>query len=278
MIVGNIVGGGGDVLNLTGGNLALSTTSKVSGLGSFTQSAGGMLTLQVTPSTAAGTFPTIHAVTISLGGTLQVLPQGVLANYINGVTYKDVFVSATPITGSFASITTSIPLLSASVTADTADAFNVVLGLNRGVLAASAQDLTQSLRLGLTSSQALIDTVQDRLVIGADYDGGLAVGATTLNEKAPMPDRGGVWARGYGVLGNAPASGTTASYQTNGLGVIAGADWLLTPDWLVGVAITPIPPSISPTLPTPMSAPIRARSTPAGAAGRGMRPVSRVSA
>ncbi len=236
MIVGNIFGGGGDVLNLTGGNLALSTTSKVSGLGSFTQTAGGTLTLQVTPSTAAGTFPTIHAGTISLGGTLQVLPQGVLANYINGVAYKDVFVSTTPITGSFATITTSIPLLAASVTPDTADAFNVVLGLNRPELAASAQDLTQSLRFGLTGSQALIDTVQDRLVIGADYDGGLGLGATALNEKAPLPERGGVWARGYGVLGNAPSSGAAASYQTNGLGVIAGADWLLTPNWLLGVA------------------------------------------
>jgi outer membrane autotransporter protein len=236
MIVGNVFGNGGDVLNLTGGNLVLSTASKVSGLGRFTQSAGGTLTLQVTPSTAAGSFPTIHAGTISLGGTLQVLPQGVLGNYINGVTYKDVFVSATPITGSFGSITTSIPLLTASVTPDTPDAFNVVLGLDRATLAASAQDLTQSLRLGLGSSRALIDTVQDRLVIGADYDGGLALGATTPNGEIQKPERGGVWARGYGAIGNAPASGAASSYQTNGLGVIAGADWLLTPDWLVGVA------------------------------------------
>ena len=107
LMAGNVLGGGGDSFNLTGGTLALTATNRVNGLASFTQSAAGTLALQVTPSTAPSTYPTIHAGTIALGGTLQVLPTGVLANYVNGVTFKDVFSASTPITGSFASITFS---------------------------------------------------------------------------------------------------------------------------------------------------------------------------
>ena len=239
LIAGNVLGGGGDMLNLTGGTLALSATNRVNGLASFTQGPGGTLALQVTPSTAAGTFPTIHAGTITLGGALQVLPQGVLANYVNGVTFKDVFVASTPITGSFASITTSIPLLTASVTPDTADAFNIVLGLDRQALAASAQDLTQNLRFELDASRILIGTVQDRLVIGADYDGGVNLGdGGALPPGGPLekPERGRFWARGYGGLADASASGATPSYRANTVGVIAGADWKLAPNLIVGVA------------------------------------------
>ncbi|MBV9592080.1 MAG: autotransporter outer membrane beta-barrel domain-containing protein, partial [Hyphomicrobiales bacterium] len=204
----------------------------------FTQGPGGTLALQVTPSTAPGTFPTIHAGTIALGGALRVLPTGILANYVNGVTFKDVFSANTPITGSFASITTSIPLLTASVTPDTPDAFNVVLGLDRQALAASAQDLTQSLHFGIDASRTLIGTVQDRLVIGEDYDGGIALGdqSAVANGQLQKPERGGVWGRAYGVVGNASASGAAPSYQTNGAGFIAGADWKATPNWLIGVA------------------------------------------
>jgi uncharacterized protein with beta-barrel porin domain len=235
VIAGNVLGGGGDVLDLTGGTLALSATNRVNGLSSFTQGPGGTLALRLSPSTVPGTFPTIHANAITLGGTLQLLPQGVLANYANGVTFKDVFVANTPITGSFASITTSIPLLAASVTPDTADAFNIVLGLDRQALAASAQDLTQSLRFGLDASRALIGTVQDRLVLGADYDGGLNLGAAPPVDVLQNPERGGVWARGYGVVGNASA-GASPSYRTNAAGFIAGADFMMAQNWRIGVA------------------------------------------
>jgi uncharacterized protein with beta-barrel porin domain len=235
LMAGNILGSGGDSLGLNGGVLALSATNRVTGLASFTQGPGGTLALQVTPSTAPGTFPTIHAGTISLGGALQVLPQGVLANYINGVTFKDVFSASTPITGRFASITTSIPLLTASVTPDTPDAFNLVLGLDRQALAGNAQDLTQSLRFGLDASRALIGTVQDRLVLGADYDGGLNLGAAPGVGVLQNPERGGVWARGYGVVGNASA-GASPSYRTNAAGFIAGADFMLSENWRIGVA------------------------------------------
>ncbi|MBV8450032.1 MAG: autotransporter domain-containing protein [Hyphomicrobiales bacterium] len=238
LTAGNVLGGGGDVLNLTGGTLALSATNRVAGLASFTQGPGGTLALQVTPSTAPGTFPTIHAGTIALGGTLQVLPSGVLANYVNGVTFRDVFSASTPITGSFASITTSIPLLTASVTPDTADAFNLVLGLDRQALAASAQDLTQSLRFGLDAQRTLIGSVQDRLVIGEDYDGGVALGdgSPLANGQLQKPDRGNVWARAYGVVGNASASEGAPSYSTNAAGFIVGADWKAAPNFLIGVA------------------------------------------
>jgi len=238
LTAGNVLGGGGDVLNLTGGTLALSATNRVAGLASFTQGAGGTLALQVTPSTAPGTFPTIHAGTIALGGTLQVLPSGVLANYVNGVTFRDVFSASAPITGSFASITTQIPLLTASVTPDTADAFNLVLGLDRQALAASAQDLTQSLRFGLDAQRTLIGSVQDRLVIGEDYDGGGALGdgSPLANGQLQKPERGNVWARAYGVVGNASASEGAPSYSTNAAGFIVGADWKAAPNFLIGVA------------------------------------------
>ena len=55
--------------------------------------------------------PSINAGTISLKGTLNVALLGYLTGFGASKTYKDVFVSDSPISGSFASVTTTVAAL-----------------------------------------------------------------------------------------------------------------------------------------------------------------------
>ena len=63
------------VLN-NGGVLTLPPTGRISGDGTFTQTASGTTALQFTNNTAAGAFPTIAANAITLSGKLQVVLTG----------------------------------------------------------------------------------------------------------------------------------------------------------------------------------------------------------
>ncbi|MBV9521549.1 MAG: autotransporter outer membrane beta-barrel domain-containing protein [Alphaproteobacteria bacterium] len=245
-LIGSILGSGngkGDALSFTGGSIVLAPGQKIAGFGSVAQS-GGTLLLQVNESAA----PSVSAGALRLGGALQIAPQG---GVIAGGVYRDVFTAATPIAGSFAAVTAT-PFLTASLApeAATANALDLAVGLSRAGADASAQDLTQSLRFGLETNAVLTQTVQHRLLSGSAYDGGgiataalaggalqIAGGAGVLSDGgAGAAARGGAWARGYGVLGNADASGAAAGYRENRAGLIAGADWQAAPGWVLGLA------------------------------------------
>jgi len=242
-LIGNLIGSSNaraDLLNITGGRVVLAPMQSISGFGAVRQT-GGTLVLQVTPTAA----PSITAGALALGGTLQVAPQGNAAAFGFKTIFKDVFVANAPIQGSFASITTSVPLFQASVSPDalTPDALDVTLQkLSQTAVANSAQLLTQDLRFGLEAPAVLTETVQNRLGVGTAYDGGGIVTAA-LSDGHPQvaggvgPDeRGGVWARGFGVRGQADTIGTAPGYHEERVGIIAGADWHVAPGWVVGIA------------------------------------------
>ena len=229
------------MLNFTGGRIVLSPTQSISGLGTYNQS-GGTLVLQVTPSTAPGTYPTLSAGVVKLAGALQVVPQGSLGAFAATQTYKDVIVGATSLSGNFASVTTAAPLFTASLTPDTTtpNALDATLALNPAALAASAQDLTQDGRLSLDAPRVLTQAVQDRLVAsGGALGEGAADGAAQKGVAGFSFGNANIWARGADQFGSATASGAGVGYDVNRAApLIAGVDWRLDNGIVAGVAAT----------------------------------------
>jgi len=252
MTIGSVLGpgaGNGDAFNLTGGSLVLGPTAKLAGLGTFAQT-GGTLALTLTPNTAPGAYPTLHAGNVSLGGPLALTLQGsgfaarqVYANLITA--------SGSAIAGGFTSITPSIGLFSAATATDpsTANSLDLILSLNPASESASAQVLTQSLRFGLDAPELLIDTVETRLQVGRTFGaGGLHAGlqqsgvalsdSGDLVAAAPAGGTGlgaGLWGRAYGVTGSAPAKAAAPAFDLRRFGGIVGADWRWG-DFAAGVA------------------------------------------
>jgi outer membrane autotransporter protein len=245
-LLGSVVGSGNanaDVLNFIGGRIVLSPTQSISGLGTYNQT-GGTLVLQVTQSTAAGTFPTLSAGVVKLGGALQIVPQGSLGAFAATQTFKDVIVGATSLSGSFASVTTAAPLFTTTLTPDatTPNALDATLALNPAALAASAQDLTQDARLGLDAPRVLTQAVQERLVAsGGALGEGAAVGAGQKGVAGFSFGNANIWARGADQFGSAtaPSSGSGVGYDINRAApLIAGVDWRLDNGIVAGVAAT----------------------------------------
>ncbi|MBV9113854.1 MAG: autotransporter outer membrane beta-barrel domain-containing protein, partial [Hyphomicrobiales bacterium] len=239
---------------VTGGQIVLSGGQSISGFGTYNQT-GGTLVFNVTQSTAAGTYPTLSAGTINLrGGTLELVPAAasLFALAAQGTTvYRNAIVADPPLSGSFASVTTTAPFFTAAVSPDatTANALDATLTLNETALAASAQDLTQDARLGLDAPRVLTQAVQDRLVasggaLGEWAPGGGAGGAQSALSKGPASFSFGnanVWARGYDQFGTATASAASAGvgYDINRAApLIAGIDWRLDNGIVAGVAAT----------------------------------------
>ncbi len=244
---GGIIGSGnanGDVLNLTGGRIVLAPGQNIAGLGTFNQT-GGTLVLGVTTSNAPGSFPTVSAGSINLrGGTLQLIPQGssLFAFAAAPTTFRNIIAATNTLTGSFASITTPTQLLGVTLTPDasTPNALDATLALNKTVLAASAQDLTQDVRLGLEAPQVLTQAIQDRLVAsgGVLGDGppNAAAARRTTRAAAPVGELD-FWARGYDQFGSASGAGT--GYDLNrGAPLIGGFDWRFGNGVVLGLAGT----------------------------------------
>ncbi|HLJ63445.1 MAG TPA: autotransporter outer membrane beta-barrel domain-containing protein, partial [Stellaceae bacterium] len=154
---------------------------------------------------------------------------------------KDVFASVAPIP--FAGVSSTVPIFTARIAPDLAgpNALDVILALSPVGIAASATDLTQSLRFGLGAPEILRDSIQHRLTDGSSYDGGgiatadlsdpgrrIAGGGGVLNDPASP---GGLWARGYGVLGS------SSPFDTGRVGLIIGGDWHLDDHVVIGLAL-----------------------------------------
>jgi outer membrane autotransporter protein len=228
--------GNQDLVLITGQNANFAPASSVTGVSAFTVSPNARLTLQVTQTQA----PSISANAITLGGTLTVAPQGNLFAFAaTPSVFKDVFVSGTPIRGAFATINASISLFGVTLTPDstTPNALDLTLALSPTGLAASAQDLTQSLQLGLDASRVLTGAVQDRLIAS-----GGALGEASANAKGVAGFSFGnanIWARGADQFGSASGTGAAPGYDINRAApFIAGIDWRLDNGIVTGVAAT----------------------------------------
>ena len=111
-------------------------------------------------------------------------------------------------------------------------------------LAASAQDLTQNLRLGLDAPLVLEQAVQDRLVasggvLGEDSWSGNGAKAPGLG--APAIGHANLWVRGFDQFGTAtaPASSSGVGYNVNRAApLIGGVDWRLDNGFVFGAAAT----------------------------------------
>ena len=166
-----------------------------------------------------------------------------------GKTYKDVFASGSQIAGSFASVTTTVPIFTASVTPDavTTNALDVNLALSQTELAASAQDLTQSSQLGLDAPRVLTQAVQDHLVTNGGALGESA--AANAGQKGVAGFSFGnanVWARGYDQFGSASGTGVAPGYDINRAApFIAGIDWRFDNNIVAGAAATYVATSAS---------------------------------
>jgi len=239
---GSVIGSGnanGDVLNLTAGRIALAPGQSIAGFGTFNQT-GGTLVLGVTSSTA----PTISAGTINLhGGALQFVPQGNLfALAATPAIFRNIISATNAINGNFAAVNTTNSLFGATLTPDatTPNALDATVSLSKAGLAASAQDLTQDLRLGLDAPQVLTQAIQDRLVASGgvlgDGQPNAAAARRTTRAAAPVGELD-FWARGYDQFASASGAGT--GYDVNRAApLIGGFDWRFGNGVVLGLAGT----------------------------------------
>jgi subtilase-type serine protease len=114
-------------------------------------------------------------------------------------------------------------------------------------LAASAQDLTQSLRLGLDAPQVLGQAVQDRLVASGGVLGeGAWEGAASGNANATPIGHPNLWVRGADQFGSASGTGAAPGYGVNRAApLIGGVDWRFDHGIVAGVAATYVASSAS---------------------------------
>ncbi|HLJ62875.1 MAG TPA: autotransporter outer membrane beta-barrel domain-containing protein, partial [Stellaceae bacterium] len=177
----------------------------------------------------------------TLGGAVRVAPVAGSGAFASSQTFKDAIAAQGPI--SFGQVSATVPLFTARLAPDAADpnALDLTLALSPAGIAASAQDLTQSLRFGLEAPEVLRDSIQHRLVEGVTYDGGgiatanlsdpghaIAGGGAVANDpRSP----GGLWARGYGVLGS------SSPFESRRAGLVAGGDWHLNDQVVIGLAL-----------------------------------------
>jgi outer membrane autotransporter protein len=255
-LVGSVIGSGNakaDVLNLTGGRIVLSPTQSITGFGTYTQT-GGTLVLGVTQSTVAGSFASLSAGAINLrGGTLELAPQtnSLFALAAQGTTvYRNIVTADPPLSGNFASVTTPISLFRVSLSPDTTtpNSLDATLALSPSGLAASAQDLTQSLRLGLDAPQVLGQAVQDRLVAsGGALGEGAAGGAGNTSAASVTPiGHPNLWVRGADQFGSASGTGAAPGYDVNRAApLIGGVDWRFDNGIVAGIAATYVASSAS---------------------------------
>jgi outer membrane autotransporter protein len=234
--------GNHDLVLITGQGATFAPTASTSGVSAFTVSPNARLTLQVTPTQA----PMIAANAITLNGTLTVAPQGnPFAFAAAHSAFRDVFVSGTPIQGAFATVNSTISLFGVTLTPDatTANALDINFALSAAGLAASAQDLTQGVALGLDAPRVLSGAVEDRLIAngGVLGEGPGSAGAGQKGLAGFSFGNANVWARGADQFGSAtaPASGAGVGYDINRAApFIAGIDWRLDNDIVAGVAAT----------------------------------------
>ncbi|MBV9517704.1 MAG: autotransporter outer membrane beta-barrel domain-containing protein [Hyphomicrobiales bacterium] len=210
---------------------------------------GGTLVLGVTGVTSRGSFASVSAGTIALrGGALQLVTPGNFVGFNATQTYRDILSATNSLSGSFASVTTTNPFFTASVSPDAAtpNALDATLSLSpTGVarLAPSAQDLTQNLRLGLDAPQVLGQAVEDRLVAsgGVLGEGGDAASASTV-----LIGRANLWVRAADQFGSASGHAVSPGYDVNRTApLIGGVDWHLDSGIVLGTAATYVATSAS---------------------------------
>ena len=254
-LVGSVIGSGNakaDVLNVTGGRIVLSPTQSITGFGTYTQT-GGTLVLSVTQSTTPGSFASLSAGTINLrGGTLEFAPQAnsLFALAAQGATvYRNIVTADPPLSGNFANVTTPITLFQVSLSPDatTPNALDATLALSQTGLAASAQDLTQSLRLGLDAPQVSTQAVQDRLVASGGVLGEGARQGAAPATRTRRPSAIPISGCAAPISSAAPrARAQRVGYDVNRAApFIGGVDWRFDNGIVAGVAATYVASSAS---------------------------------
>jgi outer membrane autotransporter protein len=234
--------GSAAVVSVPSGMPTLAAGTTITNVASFVQT-GGTLVIPLTTNTASGNFPTVSAGAINLNGTLLASLQGGSVAFANAGSsiFKDVFVSGTPITGN-ETVTSNAPFLfNVSLVPDavTANALDLSVALSPAAEAQTAQVLAQSLRFGLERDQIVVDTIENRILVGRSEQGpGLAVASargdrlavSDADQQAQVPAGGtgegfAMWGRAYGTAGGAGATGKLPGFGEGRIGVLSGVDW-----------------------------------------------------
>ena len=188
-------------------------------VGTFTQSAPGALTIELSPTGASELNVTGAA---TLGGALHL--EFAPGSYKSGV-YQ--LVTASSITGTFASVSGNIgvgfsqdisigstvidlTLTKLTVLPESPTLYPVVTS----VVVEGAQQTNSLLVSRLSDARA--EALVDGLRIGRDRD--------HVDGSAPGSSAYGAWARGYGGFGSTSGSGATPGFDVRGGGAIAGVD------------------------------------------------------
>jgi outer membrane autotransporter protein len=109
----------------------------------------------------------------------------------------------------------------------------------------SGQNHAVNLQIALTAPQIFIDTIESHVLLGSTFGNGsqyadAGIGDAQVAESGLLnrdpTDRGGVWARGYGVFGNASGVSNVSPFDSTRAGVIAGVDWSVAEGTVIGAA------------------------------------------
>ncbi|HMK68943.1 MAG TPA: autotransporter domain-containing protein [Stellaceae bacterium] len=220
---GGILSGHGTILGLvtnSGGTVMTGTPGSVGPLtvGSFNQTAG-TLTIQLSPSGPAELVVTGAA---TLGGTLHLVFN---PGYYSATTYQ--LVSASSITGTFASITG-----------------NIGVGFSQDVsIGSTAVDLTLTKMAVLPEDPTIYPAITSVLVNEAQQINSIMVSRLSearaqamlddlkisrypehIDGSAPGSSAYGAWARGQGGFGSTSSSGGVPGYDAKGGGIVTGVD------------------------------------------------------
>jgi hypothetical protein len=271
----------GTVLN--SGTIAVAVTPSAvttsAGGGAHVSGIGIVANAQSSSSAAAGSMLGTIAGSISNTGRIVVTVAGTGAADVRAIGILGVAglgtAAATNVPAQFAASIGNAGVISvaASGTAPFADGT---------VLNASAQVLAQSLRFGLERDQIVVDTIENRILVGRSEQGpGLALASlhgdrlavSDADQQAQVPVGGtglgaAAWGRAYGTEATrvrparCRASASTASACSRAwIGASTNSSW-------AAPSTTPTPRRRSTTAPTPSSTTMRGWSTAAGAAAR----------
>lgn len=108
----------------------------------------------------------------------------------------------------------------------------------------SGQNATVNLTLALETPDIFIFDVENHLLLGAAPSGGQFASAGLADGQVAQGGllgnfdslQTGAWARGYGVFGNASATIGNSPFDSTRAGIIAGVDWRVGNDAVIGAA------------------------------------------
>ena len=226
------------VLNNDVGVLTMTTTSRITGNGTFTQGAAGTTALQFTNNTASGAFPTIAANAITLAGKLQVVLMGAFPSS-GSQDFAKVFAASGTLTNNISAANVTLVPNGATFLADTVLTAKLVQNGNTADVV-----VQESPNQGNLSQSSVVMTQE---VVGA-IDTTYLNNAVAVHLSSPYASSAGIpivplydpWGVAFGDWGQIRSDGNAATLSHALGGFVLGDDLaafhLAGGDWRFGVS------------------------------------------